>query len=284
MVDNNSSDASVKYTEDNFPHVEIIKNEQNTGFAKAVNIGIKKAFDKYNSSYILLLNNDIELEPHFLKTSLDTFAEIPEADFLAAKMMNFFSRDVIDDTGNFITKKGGTPYPRGNGQKDSGQFDNSEFIFGACAGAAFYKKEIFEKIGLFDEDFFAYLEDIDLSFRAQLAGFKCFYNPKIVCYHKRGGSSVSTLQFQVKMNERNVIWLRVKNYPFFLYFCYQPFFFLSRFKRFFMLFKNHGYKILFAAMYGYYAGLLRTLLQIPKRFKVQKSRIVSSKYIFNLFR
>jgi GT2 family glycosyltransferase len=284
FVDNNSSDNSIQYTENNFPQFEIIRNNHNTGFAKAVNIGIRAAIEKYSSHYILLLNNDIELEPDFLSNAIETFEKVHRADIVAVKMMNYFSRDIIDDTGNFLTKKGGTPYPRGNGQKDRGQFDKPEYIFGACAGAAFYRKEVFEKTGYFDESFFAYLEDIDFSFRSQLAGLKCYYNPKIRCYHKRGGSKISTHRFQVKMNERNVIWLRIKNYPIWLYLYYQPLFFLARIRKFVLLYKNYGFKTLYAAFSGYFLGIVKILFQIPKRIKIQRKRKVTAKYIHNLFR
>ncbi|MCI0450438.1 MAG: glycosyltransferase family 2 protein [Chlorobi bacterium] len=284
MLDNGSADDSVNFTKKNYPEVELIIFNYNTGFAKAVNKGIKLALKKYNPSYILLLNNDVELEKNFLSTAIDTFENVLKVDIIAAKMMNFYSRDTIDDTGNFITKKGGTPYPRGNTQKDTGQYDKPEFIFGACAGAAFYKKGVFEKAGFFDEDFFAYLEDIDFSFRAQLYGFKCYYQPKAICYHKRGGSSISTYRFQVKMNERNVVWLRIKNYPILLYILYQPLFVISRTIKFALLLKNHGFKILGAALWGYILGLLKIFQQIPKRMKIQKNRIVSSNYILSLFR
>jgi len=284
MVDNGSEDDSLNFTKNNFPEIDLESFNYNTGFAKAVNEGIKLALEKYKSPYILLLNNDTELKADFLSIAIDTFEKVPEADILAVKMMNFYSRDTLDDTGNFITKKGGTPYPRGNTQKDIGQYDTAEFIFGACAGAAFYKKQVFEKTGLFDEDFFAYLEDIDFSFRAQLCGFKCYYQPKDVCYHKRGGSTVSTFKFQVKMNERNVIWLRIKNYPLLLYILYQPFFVISRTIKFFLLFKNYGFKTFAAALWGYFLGLFKIFSQIPKRIKIQKNKSVSSKYIFSLFR
>ena len=284
LVDNNSTDGSVEFTMTGFPMIEIIKFDHNSGFAKAVNAGIEIALKKYNSPYILLLNNDIELTDNFLKDTLATFNSEPDADIIAVKMMNFYDRSIIDDAGNFITKKGGTSYPRGNAEKDTGQYDTPGYIFGACAGAAFYKKTVFEKIGLFDEDFFAYLEDIDFSFRAQLAGFKCFYQPNSICYHKRGGSSISTFRFQVRMNERNIIWVRLKNYPFMMYILYQPLFFLARLRRFYFILKHNGIKCLISAVNGYIEGIIKSIFVLRKRFKVQKMRIVTAKYILSLFR
>lgn len=284
LIDNNSTDGSVEYTVTGFPMIEIVKFDHNSGFAKAVNTGIEIAVEKYNSSYILLLNNDIELTDNFLKEAIGTFNRVSDADIVASKMMNFYDRSLIDDTGNFITKKGGTAYPRGNGQKDTGQFDTPEYIFGACAGAAFYKAELFEDIGLFDEDFFAYLEDIDLSFRAQLAGLKCFYEPSCVCYHKRGGSKISTFKFQMKMNERNGVWLRYKNYPLFLYLVSQPLFVISRLLRLYKLIKFQGFGVFLAALTGYFLGLAGIFRQISKRYRIQKNRSVSNKYIWDLLR
>jgi GT2 family glycosyltransferase len=284
VVDNGSTDGSAEFVKDNYPETEIIRFETNTGFAAAVNAGIVKAMEQFDPKYILLLNNDIELEQGFLSTAINTFEEIPECDIIAVKMLNFFKRNIIDDTGNFITKKGGTSYPRGNGQEDRGQFDTPEFIFGACAGAAFYRKEVFEKTGLFDETFFAYLEDIDLAFRAQLAGLKCYYQPKAICYHKRGGSSISTFRFQAKMNERNIVWVRIKNYPLSLYLVYQPFFMLARIRRLYFILKYNGFSSFSSALAGYIEGIVKAPVQIPKRLRIQKSKKVTNKYIYDLFR
>jgi GT2 family glycosyltransferase len=284
IVDNGSIDGSVEFIKQNYPDTELITYTYNTGFAKAVNAGIELAISKHNTPYILLLNNDIELAPEFLSKAIDTFNTNPKADIIAVKMMNYYNRDIIDDAGNFLTKKGGTAYPRGNGQKDDGRFDKPEYIFGACAGAAFYKKEVFKNIELFDEKFFAYLEDIDLSFRAQLAGLKCFYQPELVCYHKRGGSSISTFKFQAKMNERNIIWVRLKNYPLSLYLYYQPLFLLARMRRLYFILKHNGFSSFVAAVLGYAEGIIKAPMFFAKRFKIQSSKKVTNKYIYSLFR
>lgn len=283
IIDNGSTDSSLEFLKLNFPECEIITHTFNTGFAKAVNEGIKLALEKYKSDFILLLNNDIELTDNFLQKAIDTFKNI-DTDVLAVKMMNFFNRNIIDDTGNFLTKKGGTAYPRGNGEKDTGQYDKPEYIFGACAGAAFYTSDIFKAAGFFDEKFFAYLEDIDLSFRLQLAGFKCYYQPEAICFHKRGGSTISSMKFQVYMNERNIIWVRVKNYPFMMYLKYQPRFLIARLMRFKALYRVHGFSVLMAAVKGYIAGIIKAPFMLGKRFMIQENKKVSDKYIYSLFR
>ncbi|MBE2226630.1 MAG: glycosyltransferase family 2 protein [Ignavibacteria bacterium] len=284
VADNGSTDASIDLLENNYPQVKIIKFNNNTGFAPAVNAGIRYSMEHFPGNIILLLNNDIELKEDFLAQAVKTFYQYPDCGIAAVKMMNFKERNKFDDTGNFITKKGGTSYPRGNGVIDTGQFDKSEYIFGACAGAAFYKENVFRTIGMFDEEFFAYLEDIDVSFRAQLAGIKCVYQPKAVCYHKRGGSTISTFKFQMKMNERNILWVRIKNYPLLLYIVYQPLFFASRMRRFYLIWRYNGFECLVSAISGYLEGILKILSFIPKRIRIQKKKAVGTKYIFSLFR
>lgn len=284
LVDNNSNDGSVKYTKKAFRNSVILELDKNYGFAKAVNEGINFSTAASECKYILLLNNDIELDKDFLKIGINTFEKIPEATMIAVKMLNYFDRTIIDDCGDFIKGKGGSPSARGHGEKDEGQYDEEEFIFGACAGAAFYKKEIFEDIGIFDEDFFAYYEDIDFSFRAHLSGYKCFYQPKAVCYHKRGGtSSVATHGFQTEMCERNLVIMRIKNYPLLTYILYQPLFFAARLKRYYLFIRDHSFGIFIKAVKGYIRGLGLLLFQIPKRLKIQRERKVSMNYIKSFF-
>ncbi len=284
LVDNNSTDESVNFTKKTFPDSTVINLDKNYGFAKAVNEGIHLSLAVNKCSYIFLLNNDIELTPNFLETAIKTFDKTPDASIIAVKMLNYFRHDEIDDCGDFIKGKGGSPMARGHGEKDTGQYDKEEFIFGACAGAAFYKKEIFEAAGLFDEDFFAYYEDIDLSFRAQLMGYKCYYQPKAVCYHKRGGTStVATHGFQTEMCERNLVLMRIKNYPFIIYMFYQPLFFAARIKRYYSFIAHYSFSIFLKALKGYLRGLVLLLFQLSKRFKIQKARKVKTSYITGLF-
>ncbi len=284
LVDNGSEDNSVAFTKSYFKDSHVIELGYNSGFAKAVNEGVKYSLKHFQSNYILLLNNDIELSVDFLEIGLKTFKTIHNAASVAVKMLNYFNREVIDDCGDFIKSNGGSPLARGHGEKDTGQYDKEEFIFGACAGAAFYRKEVFESIGFFDENFFAYYEDIDFSFRAQFAGFKCFYQPKAVCYHKRGGtSSIATHGFQTEMCERNLVLLRFKNYPLSIYFLYQPLFFIARIKRYYSFLKLYPFPIFLKAVKGYSKGIFLLLFQLKKRFEIQKSKNVENSYIKNLF-
>jgi len=283
LVDNGSTDSSVTFTENNYPEYKIIRLEKNYGFAKAVNEGLRFAISEIKPEFILLLNNDIELTDTFLQDGINTFEKVKEASFIAVKMLNYFNRGMIDDAGDVIMGFGGSPYARGHGEKDEGQYDKPEFIFGACAGAAFYKTKLFEECGVFDEDFFAYYEDIDLSFRFQLAGCKCYYNPEIVCYHKRGETVKQFKGWQTYYAEKNLISLRIKNYPLTLYLKYFPFFTLVRIKRFIIFILRHPSDVIISALKGYFKGLSEIPKAVSKRRNIQRNRKVSSGYISETF-
>ncbi len=283
LVDNCSSDGTVEFVKSEYKDIIVIENPSNLGFSKAVNYGIKLSLTSNTSDIILLLNNDIEIEPDFIEKAIKTFNNVVEADFIAVKMMNFFNRDIIDDTGDLIRKTGGTPMARGHGEKDIGQYNKSGFIFGACAGAAFYKSKLFKDAGMFDEDFFAYLEDVDLSFRFQLFGYKCYYNSDIVCYHKRRETTKKFEGWETYYTERNLIALRLKNYPFDLYIKYSILFFLSRLNRYRLFLFNYPKGTFKFAVKGYFSGILQLPKIIRKRRHIQLNKKVSSEYLENLF-
>ena len=283
LVDNGSSDKSVEFTEIYFPQFKVIKLDRNYGFSKAVNTGIEFSLKEINPEFILLLNNDIEIENDFIEKGIKTFSEIQDAGFLAVKMLNFFERDKIDDAGDFIKSNGGSPVVRGRGEKDEGQYDRPEYVFGACAGAAFYRKELFLKEGMFDEDFFAYLEDVDLSFRFQLAGYKCYYNPEIICYHKRGETTKKFSGWETYYSEKNLVSLRLKNYPFSIYLKYSPLFFLSRVRRFSKFLLRYPKGVFKSAVTGYIKGISEIPSALKKRKKIQRNKKVSAEYIESMF-
>jgi len=281
LVDNGSTDESLKFVDKYYPEVKIIKLDKNYGFAKAVNDGIKYSLKDEKISHVILLNNDIECKENFLEEMLNGFID-ESVGTVACKMLNFFNRDMIDDTGDFI-KLIGSPYARGYSELDTGQYDIPEFIFGACAGAAIYKREVFDVIGFFDEDFFAYYEDVDFSLRLQLSGYKCFYNPKAVCYHKRGATTVNASSWQTMQCEKNIVTLRIKNYPAFLYFRLTPLFAIGRLKRYYGFLRAKRYKVFKDAIKGYILGLLQFPKSIMKRRKVQALKRVDNKYIYSIF-
>jgi len=282
LVDNGSSDNTVDYVGSLYPAVEVIKLDKNYGFAKAVNEGIKRSLSDKSITHVMLLNNDIECKEDFLEEMMNGFVDA-DVGSVACKMLNFYDRNKIDDVGDFI-KLIGSPYARGHSETDNGQYDKPEYIFGACAGASIYKREVFEKAGLFDEDFFAYFEDVDFSLRLQMFGYKCYYNPGAVCYHKRGSTTGHISGFQTMLCEQNLISLRAKNYPLCTYLMLQPLFVLARIKRYlqFAFSKHPG--LFVKALQGYFNGLKQLPKSIKKRNILFGKINMSNKEFGKLFR
>ena len=209
LVDNGSTDDSVTYVEQNFPEVRVLSLDENRGFSAAVNAGILAS----RSEYVALLNNDTEADPGWLETLIGSADSCPEAGFFASKLVDFWDRRLLDGAGD-VLRRSGLPYRLGHGELDRSQYDSLAFVFGACAAAALYRRSMLDDVGLFDEDFFAYCEDGDLSFRAQLAGYRCLYVPGAIIYHigsaSTGGKRSATA---TRLGTQNSVNLLVKNLP-----------------------------------------------------------------------
>ncbi len=179
LVDNHSTDDSIPYVRANFPDVRIVPLAWNGVFAGAVNAGIRIA----RGEYIVLLNNDVEAEPDWLSELLGRLESTPEAGMAASKILLWDRRDALHSAGDFYGLDG-IPGNRGVWGIDDGRFDDDRLIFGACAGAAAYRRTLFEGIGLFDDSLVAYCEDVDLNLRAHLAGWQCVFAPRARIYHR----------------------------------------------------------------------------------------------------
>lgn len=221
VVDNGSSDNSVEIIKENFPEVTLLEFKDNAGFAGGVNRGIKYALDN-NYEAIALFNSDAKAGKNWLKELLSELNNNSKLGIVTGKLLQTDGSH-IDSTGDFYTVWG-LPYPRGRNQKDEGQYDTPEEVFSASGGASLYRSELFEEIGLFDEDFFAYYEDVDISFRAQMAGWKILYNPKAIAYHGIGGTSSKMGDFTRYHSAKNFLLLYARNMPTALYFKYGLFF------------------------------------------------------------
>jgi GT2 family glycosyltransferase len=212
LVDNGSSDGSVEYVENNWGWVRVIALGENLGFCGGNNVGIREARGKY----VALLNNDTEVDPRWLEeleTALDNALNDGEnVGFCASKMLVHGQPHTIDTAGD-VFYACGVGGKRGYLEKDNGQYDEVEYVFGACAGAALYRRAMLEDIGLLDEDFFIYDDDIDLSFRAQLRGYKCLFVPTAIVYHKIGGTVGKTSDFWLYLSRRNMLYVLIKNVP-----------------------------------------------------------------------
>ena len=208
VVDNGSSDKSVDMVRNRFPWVKLIALSENTGFSHAVNVGIKEA----KTPYVLLLNNDTVVEHDFVQQLENAMEASPQFFSFSSKMLSMKEPEVIDDAGDYYCALGWA-FARGKG-KSAARFTAPKEIFAACAGAAIYRREVFREIGYFDELHFAYLEDIDVGYRARLRGFKNGYCPKAVVYHAGSGSSGSRYNaFKVNLSSRNSVYLIMKNMP-----------------------------------------------------------------------
>ena len=210
VVDNGSTDGSVDFIESNHHEVRVIKHEKNLGFAGGVNSGIKMAMAT-SSKYIALLNNDAQAEQDWLKHLVGFMGKNPRTGIAAAKIVSS-DKKRLDSTGEQYSVWG-MPYPRGRGETDLDKYDHDTEIFGASGGASIYRVKMLEEIGLFDEDFFAYYEDVDISFRAQLAGWKVNFVPKAVVYHEIGATSGKIHGFTTYHTLKNLPLLFWKNVP-----------------------------------------------------------------------
>ena len=208
LVDNGSNDGSISFVQKNFPQVEIIRFTENRGFSAAVNAGIIAS----KSYYVALLNNDTEVESAWLKELVAALEANPDVGSVASKLLFFADRKTVNSAGDEFSFFG-IAYQRRLTRGDSDLFNESTYVFSACAAAALYRKQLFEKIGLFDEAFFAYHEDVDIGFRAQLAGYRCLYVPKAIVYHKYHATSSRVSSLRLYLIERNKYFVLIKNLP-----------------------------------------------------------------------
>lgn len=272
VVDNASTDHSRELLARDYPTVRLIALPRNQGFTGACNVGIQAA----RGDIIALLNNDTEADAGWVAALVDAFARHPEAGLVASKILLFDQRDRFHTAGDLF-RVDGRLINRGVWEKDEGQYDQETYVFSACGGAAAYRRSMLDEIGLLDDDFFFSCEDMDLAWRAQLAGYRCVYTPAAVVYHRlsaTGGGVTASYH-----DGRNLIWLLVKNYP-------AP------------LWRKHGLKVLRAqlslawealrawrgaAARARLRGMLASLTGIPrmlrKRRAIQRSRRVSIEYL-----
>lgn len=209
VVDNGSRDGSVELLRQEYPEVQLLAWPENKGFSVAVNAGILAG----SAPLVFLLNNDTELDRHCLASLVAAADKRPEYDFFAAKMLSFHERDILDGAGDAFLR-GGVGYRLGTMEPDSASYSRSRQVFGACAGAALYRREFFEELGCFDDDFFAYLEDVDLNLRAASRRRKCWYVASACVYHIGSATTGSKINdFTVRLSTRNNLCLLLKNYP-----------------------------------------------------------------------
>ena len=208
MIDNGSGDGSVGWVREHYPKVRIRAYRRNTGFCRAVNAGIRLS----RTEYVLLLNNDVVCDPEMVSALHGAILARPDAFSCCAKLLQMSDPSKIDDAGDFYNVFGWA-FARGKG-KSSARYTEPEKVFACCAAAAIYRKSVFSRIGLFDERHFAYLEDIDVGYRAMRHGYENWYIPQAIVRHAGSATSGSRHNaFKVRLAARNSVWLIHKNMP-----------------------------------------------------------------------
>ena len=236
VVDNGSEDGSCEYLEKKWPEVKVIGLKENTGFANAVNVGIEAA----DSEYVFLLNNDTICDKGAVEALVRTMDSKKKLFSAQAKMLKIKEPHDIDDAGDLYCALGWA-FALGK-DTDNRRFKGRESITSACGGAAIYRKEYFETVGLFDSEHFCYLEDVDIGYRARLKGFANIMEPEAIVYHVGSASSGSRYnKFKVELTAGNNIYLLYKNMPAFQLLINSPFILIGiLIKHFFYLAKGLG--------------------------------------------
>jgi GT2 family glycosyltransferase len=207
VVDNASDDGSLEYLRSEFPYVRLIPLGRNTGFAYAANRGV----DAARGEFVALVNTDVVLGPHWLARMAAALGRHPKAAAVACKMLVLDEPARIYDAGD-VLRRDGVCEQRGRFAFDDGRWDEPGEVFGACAGAALYRRAAILSVGGFDERYFAYLEDVDLALRLRLAGWLCRYEP-VVAYHAGEQSSDRLPGGHMYLVERNTLALVAKAFP-----------------------------------------------------------------------
>lgn len=207
VVDNGSKDDSLKLLSE-FPWVQTVTLSENTGFCGAVNVGIKEC----ETPYVVLLNNDTKVFPDFLEQLGNSIEQSDRIFSVASKMLMMSNEELVDDAGDFYCALGWA-YGRGKGKQEK-KYQKQDKIFASSGGASIYRKEVFEKIGYFDENHFAYLEDIDIGYRAKIYGYINCFEPKAGVLHYGSGFSGSKYnEFKVNLSSKNSTYIIGKNMP-----------------------------------------------------------------------
>jgi GT2 family glycosyltransferase len=206
VVDNGSIDDSLRLLTGRDPPVKVVALPENRGYAGGCNAGLRRA----EGEVLVILNNDTQVEPDWLGELLATLDRHPEAGMATPKVRLWDDRSRLHTTGDYV-RANGIPDSRGVWELDEGQYDDHLYVFGASGVAPAYRRAMLDEIGLFDADFGSYCEDVDLSWRAQLAGYRCVYAPRALLYHKVSATGKGVLRsYRVA---RNTLWTLAKDLP-----------------------------------------------------------------------
>ena len=273
VVDNGSRDNSVALIKEHFPSVKVVELAENKGFTGGNAAGLSVA----DGEFIALINNDARAEQNWLERLVAPMLTEPDVGICASKIV-IDGTEAIDSAGSGLTTAG-VGFNRGLGM-DRGLFASPEAIFGACGAAALYRRSMLEEIGFLDDTFFLYDEDSDLSFRAQLAGWKCRYVPDAVAHHKGNATSERLSGLHVYYHTRNLEFVWIKNMPAALMVRFFHHKLIQELAAFIYLCLRHG------KWASYFHAKIDALKMLPgmwrKRRVIQARRRVSNAYIRSL--
>jgi len=208
VVDNGSHDGSLEWLAAQYPSVRLITNATNLGFATANNQGMRAS----QAPFVMLLNNDAYLAPDCLQKLVEAANRATWAGMFACKILQHEAPDRMDSAGIEVDRAG-MAWNRG-WDEASAQHVQALEVFGPSAAAALYRRAMLDQIGLLDDDFFIYYEDVDLAWRAQRAGWRCLYVPEAVVEHVHSATTRRGSPFKRRLLSRNKWWAIAKNYPF----------------------------------------------------------------------
>ena len=247
VVDNASEDGSADFIEKNYPDVTLIRLSQNFGFSRAVNEGIRRT----KTPYLILLNNDTVCDPGFVGELYRAIDQDRRIFSVASKMLQMYAPDKIDGAGDLYCALGWA-FAIGK-DRSKKRYEKPGKVFSACAGAAIYRRDLFEQIGYFDEFHFTYLEDVDVGYRARIMGYENRYTPRAVVYHAGSGATGSRYNsFKVRIAARNSWYVIYKNMPALQIVLNLPFFLIGfGIKALFFICKGYGREYLSGMKRGY---------------------------------
>ncbi len=278
VVDNGSCDGSIEFLNryKNFKSLKVVRNSSNLGFAKPNNQGYRVAKGKY----VLLLNNDTRVNPDFLGKPVEILNNNKKIGVIQPKIFLMEKPGYLDNTGSFMTKTGFLVH-EGYLEKDSKIFDKEKRVFATKGACMLIKREVIEKVGLFDNDFFAYFEESDFCWRVWLAGYEVMYYPKSSIFHKVGATSKNMNQFSINYHSlKNRIAALIKNLEFHnLFLILIPhLIILGAITTYYLLnLKFNKVKMVVAAFWW---NIIHLPSVLNKRKIVQELRVVSDKEIF----
>ena len=276
VVDNASSDASLDIVR-RFPSVRLLAQNENLGFARGNNLAIEAAVAE--SEWIALLNPDAFVEPHWLEGLLSVASDYPAFDVFGSKLVNAADPAVLDGAGDAYHISG-LVWRMAHGAPNPSSSEQAQEVFSPCAAAALYRRSALLAVGGFDEDFFCYVEDVDLGFRLRLAGYRCLYVPASVAHHVGSGTTGGQhSDFAVYHGQRNLVWTYVKDMPGVLFWLFLPLHLAMNLVALVVFALRGQGGVMFRAKRDAVLGLRKMW---AKRRQVQKSRRVSWRAILRV--